>query len=401
MDKTEYKSGALSGLKVVDLTQVLSGPFATMWLAAMGADVIKIENPASADVTRTYPPLKNGHSGYFPTVNRNKKGITLNLKSDEGKAIFFDLIKDADVVVENFRPGVMNKLGVGYETAKKINPRIIYASISGYGTYGPYSDRPGYDVTAQAMSGLMHLTGQKDSEPTRVGSSIGDTVAGMSIVIAILSAVYARQTTGEGQMVETSLVDSLISLSTQDYIQYFIAGIAPKRMGNVYRAWAPYGTYKAKDGYYNLGVGTEAHFRIFAEAIGKPEMANDQRFLTHADRVKNRSEMDAIINEWAEDKTVSEICDVMVERGVPVAPVNSIEEISSDPHIAGARDMFPTLSQPEIGDFRVTNIPIRFSQSGLAPLKAAPMTGENNEEILKAIGRTETQIKEYKEKGII
>lgn len=397
----KQNQGPLSGLKVIDLTQVLSGPFATMWLAAMGAEVIKIENPNSSDITRTYPPLKNGHSGYFPTVNRNKKGITLNLKTDEGKEIFLDLIKDADVVVENFRPGVMNKLGIGYETLKKINPKIIYASISGYGTYGPYSDRPGYDVTAQAMSGLMYLTGQADSEPTRVGSSIGDTVAGINIVVAILSALYARNTTGKGQMVETSLVDSLISLSTQDYIQYFIAGTVPKRMGNIYRAWAPYGTYAAKDGHYNLGVGTEAHFRIFADAIGKPEMAEDERFLTHADRVKNRKEMDDIINEWAKDKTVKEICDLMVSKGVPTAPVNSIKEISEDPHISGARDMFPTLSQPEVGDFKVTNIPVRFSGSGLAPIKAAPSIGRDNEEILKSIGKTDEEIKLLKEKGVL
>ncbi len=397
----KQNKGPLFGLKVIDLTQVLSGPFATMWLAAMGAEVIKIENPNSTDVTRTYPPLKNGSSGYFPTVNRNKKGITLNLKTEEGKQIFLDLVKDADVVVENFRPGVMNKLGIGYETLKTINPKIIYASISGYGTYGPYSNRPGYDVTAQAMSGLMYLTGQEDAEPTRVGSSIGDTVAGINIVVAILSALYCRNTTGIGQMVETSLVDSLISLSTQDYIQYFIAGTIPKRMGNKYRAWAPYGTYKAMDGHYNLGVGTEAHFRIFASAIGNPEMADDERFLTHADRVKNRKEMDDIINEWAKDKTVREICDLMVKNGVPVAPVNSIKEISEDPHIAGARDMFPTLSQPEIGDFRVTNIPIRFSESGLATLKPAPSTGENNQEILLSLGKTKEEIEQLKEKGVL
>lgn len=394
-------TGPLKGLKVIDLTQVLSGPFATMWLATMGAQVIKIENPKSEDITRTYAPLVDGKSAYFPTVNHNKKGITLNLKATEGKQLFLDLIKDADVVIENYRPGVMDRLGLGYDVLKQINPGLIYASISGYGTYGPYKDRPGYDVIAQGMSGLMYLTGQPDSPPTRVGSSIGDTVAGMNAVIAILAAVYNRQQTGKGQMVETSLVDGLISLSTQDYIRYFMAGEVPCRMGNIYKAWAPYGTYPASDGYYNLGVGTDAHFRLFAKAIGKADMADDARFLTHADRVANREQMDSIINAWASDKTVAQVCDIMVEYGVPAAPVNSIVEVSKDPHVAGAREMFPVLEQEGLGQLQVTNIPVRFSESGLAPLRSAPALGGDNEEIFTALGRTREQIEALRAQGVI
>ena len=265
-EKNVMRQGPLTGLKVIDLTRVLSGPFATMWMATMGAEVIKVENPGDTDVTRTYHPGINGKSAYFPTVNHNKKAITLNLKATEGKELLRALVKDADVVIENFRPGVMDKLGLGYEELAKINPGIIYASISGYGTYGPYSQRPGYDVTAQAMSGLMFLTGFPDAPPTRVGSSFGDTTAGVNIVLAILAALYDRSHTGLGQKVETSLVDSLISLSTQDYIRYFAAGQVPSRMGNIYKTWTPYGTYQAKDGYYNVGVGTEKHFALFAEA---------------------------------------------------------------------------------------------------------------------------------------
>lgn len=394
-------TGPLTGLKVIDLTQVLSGPFATMWLATMGAEVIKIENPKSPDVTRNYAPFQNGVSAYFPTVNHNKKCITLNLKAPEAKELLKSLVKDADVLVENYRPGVMDRLGLGYAVLKEINPRLIYASISGYGTYGPYKDRPGYDVIAQGMSGLMHLTGQTDAPPTRVGSSIGDTVAGMNAVIAILAAVYNRQQSGKGQMVETSLVDGLISLSTQDYIRYFVGGEVPCRMGNIYKSWAPYGTYKAADGYYNLGVGTDAHFRLFAEAIGQPEMAEDPRFLTHPDRVANRTELDAIINAWAADKTAAQICEIMVEKGVPAAPINSIVEVSQDPHIAGAREMFPTLQQETLGDMRVTNIPVRFSESGLAPLASASTLGGDNEEILTALGKTPEEIKALKEQGVI
>lgn len=393
--------GPLAGLKVLDLTRVLSGPFATMWMATMGADIIKIENPNDPDTTRDYVPGINGKSAYFPTVNHNKRGITLNLKAEEGKQIFRDLVKDADVVVENFRPGVMDKLGLGYEELAKINPGIIYASISGFGTYGPYSQHPGYDVTAQAMSGLMFLTGMPENPPTRVGSSFGDTTAGVNIVVAILAALYCRNQTGRGQKVETSLVDSLIALSTQDYIRYFAAGEVPVRMGNIYKTWTPYGTYKAKDGYFNIGASTTKFFVILCNVIGHPELAEDPRFKEKADRVENRDAFDVFLNEWTATRTVKEIIDILVEAGVPCAPVNSIVEISQDPHIAGARDMFPTLDQKDIGKFRVTNIPVRFHGSGLAPLTSSPDLGEHNEEVLTGLGRTKEEIEKLRESGVI
>jgi formyl-CoA transferase len=247
----------------------------------------------------------------------------------------------------------------------------------------------------------MYLTGQPDSPPTRVGSSIGDTVGGMNAVIAVLAALYDRQQTGMGQMVETSLVDGLISLSTQDYIRYFHAGEVPCRMGNIYKSWTPYGTYKAADGYYNLGVGTDAHFCCFAEAIGHPELPEDPRFTSHAVRVEHREELDSIINQWAADKTVAQICDIMVNNGVPVAPVNSIVEVSKDPHIAGAREMFPTLQQEGLGAVQVTNIPVRFARSGLVPPKSVALPGGDNEEVLTALGKTPEQIKALRQQGVI
>jgi len=394
-------SGPLAGLKVIDLTRVLSGPFATMWMATMGADVIKVENPSDADVTRSYAPELNGQSAYFPTVNHNKRGVTLNLKAPEGKELFKKLIKDADVVIENFRPGVMDKLGLGFDVLHEINPGLIYASISGYGTYGPYSQRPGYDVTAQAMSGLMYLTGEAGGAPTRVGSSFGDTTAGVNIVLAILAALYCRAQTGLGQKVETSLVDSLITLSAQDYIRYFAAGQVPERMGNIYKTWTPYGTYKAMDGYYNLGCGTEKHFSIFCRAIGHEELIGDERFAGHPARVAHRAELDAYINAWAADKTVKEICDTLVAAGFPCAPVNSIVELVQDEHIAGAREMFPTLEQKGMGKLRVTNIPVRFSASGLAPLRSAPDMGEHNQSIYGSLGYTAEEIEKLRTDGVI
>ena len=394
-------TGPLAGLKVLDLTRVLSGPFATMWLATMGADVIKIENPTDPDITRGYVPYINGESAYFPTVNHNKRSITLNLKAEEGKQLFLELVKDTDVVVENFRPGVMEKLGVGYEELKKINPGVVYVSISGYGTYGPYKSRPGYDVTAQAMSGIMYLTGQANGEPTRVGSSIGDTVGGVTSLVALLAALYCKNRTGIGQKVEVSLVDCLISLSTQDYIRYFAAGEVPTRMGNIYKTWTPYGTYQAADGYYNLGCGTDKHFQLFAKAIGHPELSDMDEYRTHPDRVAHRQQLDDIINAWAKERTVKEICSLLDASGVPCSPVNSIVELAEDEHIAGAREMFPTLDQPGIGEFRVTNIPVRFAGSGLAPLSAAPGFGAHNEEIYGALGKSAEELAELRERGVI
>ena len=394
-------TGPLAGLKVLDLTRVLSGPFATMWLATMGADVIKIENPTDPDITRGYVPYINGESAYFPTVNHNKRSITLNLKAEEGKQLFLELVKDTDVVVENFRPGVMEKLGVGYEELKKINPGVVYVSISGYGTYGPYKSRPGYDVTAQAMSGIMYLTGQANGEPTRVGSSIGDTVGGVTSLVALLAALYCKNRTGIGQKVEVSLVDCLISLSTQDYIRYFAAGEVPTRMGNIYKTWTPYGTYQAADGYYNLGCGTDKHFQLFAKAIGHPELSDMDEYRTHPDRVAHRQQLDDIINAWAKERTVKEICSLLDASGVPCSPVNSIVELAEDEHIAGAREMFPTLDQPGIGEFRVTNIPVRFAGSGLAPLSAAPGFGAHNQEIYGALGKSPEELTQLRERGVI
>ena len=394
-------AGPLKGLRVLDLTRVLSGPYASMWLASMGADVIKIENPKDPDVSRAYYPVINGHSAYYATMNRNKRAVTLNLKSEEGKKLFLELVKDADAVIENFRPGVMDKLGVGYEELKKVNPGIVYASISGYGTYGPYSKKPGYDVVAQAMSGIMAATGFPEGPPTRVGCSIGDTVGGITSLVALLAALYCKNQTGLGQKVEVALVDSLLTLSMPDYVRYFTKGVEPVRMGNYYRSWAPYGTYQAKDGYYNVGCGTDAFFFKLAEAIGHPEMIDDPRFQTQTDRIANIEAMDAVINEWAMQRSVKEVCTILDAAGVPCAPVYTIRDLEKDEHIAGAREMFPTINQPGIGEFHITNIPVRFESSGLVPIQAAPDMGANNVEIFGALGHTPEELERLREQGVI
>lgn len=395
------KNGPLVGLKILDLSRVLSGPYSTMWCAMMGADVIKVENPNDIDCTHTYWPFMNEKSTYYPSVNHNKKGVTLNLKAEEGKALFRDLVKTVDVLVENYRPGVMDKLGLGYDVLKEINPRLVYVSVSGYGTYGPYKNRPGYDTIAQAVGGLMHLTGDPDGPPTRAGVCVGDTIAGLTATIAILAGVFHQRETGQGVRAETSLVDALVAVSLVENNRYFASGIVPQRMGNIYKLWTPYGTYKAKDGYYNIGVGTDKQFQFFAPAIGHPELATDPKFIRDVERVQNRDELDNIINEWASTKTVKEIIDILVKADVPCGPVNSIADLEVDEHVAGARNMFPILEQPGVGAWKVTNIPLRFTETDIEPPKPAPELGQHNAEIYGALGRTPEELQRLHEMGVI
>lgn len=393
--------GPLAGLKVIDLTRVLSGPFGTMWMASMGADIIKIENPKDPDVTRTHYPQFGQVSAYFATINRNKRCISLNLKAEEGKQIFLKLVKDADVLVENYRPGVMEKLGLGYDVLSELNPRLVYASISGYGTFGPYSKYPGYDCIAQGESGIMNVTGFPENPPTRIGSSFGDTTAGVSINVGILAALYCRNMTGKGQKVETSLVESLITLSAQENMRYFATGEDVTRMGNNYKSWHPYGIFQASDGYYVIGSGTQAQFELFAKTIGHPELIDDPRFTDNPHRIEHRQELTDIIFEWAKTKTVKEVCAILRTGGVPCGPVNSIKDLAEDEHFAGARGMFPILHQEGLGDLRVTKIPLHFSASGLAPMKPAGEIGAFNEEVYGELGISPEELTVLREKGII
>ena len=247
----------------------------------------------------------------------------------------------------------------------------------------------------------MAITGFPEGPPTRVGTSIGDTVGGVTSLVALLAALYCKAQTGLGQKVEIALVDSLLALSTPDYVRYFVEGLEPVRMGNYYRSWAPYGTYQAKDGYYNIGCGTDVFFFKLAEAIGHPEMIEDPRFQTHPDRITNIEAMDAIINEWAMQRSVKEVCAIIDADGVPCAPVYTIRDLEKDEHIAGAREMFPTINQPGIGEFQLTNIPVRFASSGLAPIHAAPDLGAHNEEIFGALGYTAEELSRLQGQGII
>jgi len=396
--------GALEGVRVLDLSHVVAGPYATMYLAMLGAEIIKVENPRTGgDVNRFTGPFVNDFSVRFCHLNHNKQSVVIDLTEPEGKDLFLKLVEQSDIVVENFRPGVLDKLGIGYEAMKQVNPKIICGSISGFGSYGPYRDLPAYDIIAQAMSGMMWLNGREEDPPMKVGTSIGDIIAGINLVVGVLAALHEAQRTGQGRRVEVSLVDSLVSSVMMDHIGYLFNGEMPLRVGNRYREWCPYGGYQACDGYYALGVGTDAFFQSLArDVLGRPDVAEDPRFANHAGRMKHREEIDRIVTEWSMQRSVAEVCQTLADHGIPHAKIRAIDEIAQDAHIAGARNMFPVYEQPGVGQVRVTNVPIRFPESGELPLSAAPRFGEQTEEVLRNIlHMNEDEINALRKNGIV
>lgn len=396
-------SHALENITVLDLTRVMAGPYATMYLADLGANVIKIENPNGGDDTRVFPPFKNEQSLYFANINRNKKGITLNLKAPEGKALFLEMVKKADVVVENYRPGVMEKLGVGYDKLKEINPGIVYGAISGFGCYGPYSQRPGYDIIAQATSGLMSLTGEEGGGPIRTGSAIGDLVAGQNLVIGILAALNARSITGKGQRVDIALVDGLVSFLENNTLRYQVNGVQPERMGNRYPSGAPYDSYKAKDGEFVLGAGNNKLYGLLCtKVLKRPDLAEDPNYDTIAKRLAREKELKKIIEAWAADYTAAECVDMILAAGVPAAPINDIAAVMADEHIAKVREMFLDCDHPVAGHIRINGNPVKLMDDMPSLKWPAPALGQDNEAVYgELLGLSKAQIEELKGKQVL
>ncbi len=396
--------GALSDITVLDMTRVLSGPFAGMWLGDMGANVIKIEIPNGGDESRRNPPFScDGSSAFNTTVNRNKRSITLDLKKEEGKEIFRSLVKMADVVLENFRPDVMDRLGLGYAELKKINPRIIYASISGFGSTGPYAKRPAYDVIAQAMGGIMFGIGEEGGDPLKVGASICDLAAGMNCIIGILAALHNRERTGMGQRIETSLVESVIALQQSENDRYFVEGTVIRGTGSKHATNCPYGAYHAADGMYMIGCGkNEMWCKLCENVLGRPELGSDPRFNSIASRVEHKKEIEEILEGWSLQHSVTEVVDALLANSIPAGPLLSIKELAEDPHFNDHRGMFPYMEQPGVGPFRVTAMPIQFSDTPPAITRHAPALGEHNDEVYaEMLGYTAEQVAKLKEDGII
>ncbi|WP_269411515.1 CaiB/BaiF CoA transferase family protein [Lentibacillus daqui] len=388
----------LEGIKVIDLTRILSGPFCTMTLADLGADVIKIERPSGDDTRQWGPPFVEDESAYFLSVNRNKKSVVLDLKKEKGKEILKDLIKDADVVVENFRPGTMDKLGIGYEELKKINPRIILASISGFGQSGSYAQKPGYDVLAQGMGGLMSVTGDPSGTPVKAGYSVADIGAGMWAIIGILTSLWERQRSGEGQWIDAALLDTMISWQTYLAGNYFATDKNPKPLGGAHPNIVPYQVFNASDGYFVLAVGNDSLWDKFVETM-KMESLREPKFKTNPDRIKNRELLISILNDVFITRTKNEWVELFEYSGIPCGPVNNFSDILNDHHVK-EREMVVETNHPTLGLLRQLGIPVKLSRTPGKITSTPPEQGEHSEEILKRIGYNEEQIQSFIEEGV-
>lgn len=387
------------GLKVVDLTTALNGPFCTMFLGDYGADVIKIE-PVGGEQSRSWGPIdeKSGESGFYGFVNRNKKGCTLNLKSEKGLEMFYELVKDADVLVENYRGGVTERLKIDYDTIKKINPNIIYASGSGFGQYGPITHRPCYDIVAQAMGGMLNLTGFKEDDPVKVGPSVADHVAGIYLMVGVGMALYHREKTGEGQHIDVSMFDVIFSLLENAIVNYTMGGFIPERNGNVDPSIAPFDVYACKDGFVALGVGNDKLFNKFANIIEHQELLEDERYKDNVSRCDNYiPDLQNLIREWCADYTKSEIEDIMDEAGIPCGPVLNVKEAIEHPHIQ-ARDMMVHCEHPTVGDMYFQGCVIKLSETPGEVETAPPLVGQHNREVF---GLSEEEEKTLIEEGVL
>jgi crotonobetainyl-CoA:carnitine CoA-transferase CaiB-like acyl-CoA transferase len=395
------KNNLLEGMKVLDLTRVLAGPYAAMMLADMGAEVLKIELPGVGDDSRQNAPIVGGgESAYFINLNRNKRGITLNLKSEKGKEIFRKLVSEYDVVIENYRPGVMEKLGLGYEDLRKINSGVIYAAISGFGHYGPYSQRAGYDIIAQAMSGLMSTSGWPDGPPTRTGTAIGDVVAGLSCCIGLLAAYVNRMKTGVGEKVDISLVDSLVSALEIINIIYLCTERIPQRIGNRYEAIYPYDSFKAADGDVIIACGNDKLFGLLKNYLQMPEF-EDPDFGNNINRVKNHAKLKILVEKWTIEHPIDEIVEILLGLGIPAAPINTIDRVVNDPHIAGAREMFIDCEHPTAGKLKIAGSHLKFSRHKFGVYRPAPLLSEHTDEVLMNLGYSEADCAKFKEEGIV
>jgi len=392
---------ALEGIKVLDLSRALAGPYCTMMLADMGAEVIKLEMPGRGDDSRSWgPPFVEGESAYFMSINRNKKSITLNMKSDKSTGIIHKLIKQSDVLVENFRPGAMERLGLGYEQVKAMNPRIIYCSISGFGQDGPYRMLPGFDQVLQGMGGLMSITGELGGPPIKVGVAIADISGGMFASNGILVALYNREKTGKGQMVDVSLLDSQIAWLTYRAGAYFASGEVPQPMGSGHPVIVPYQAFKSKDVFVNIAVGNDQLWERFCKAVCLENVMNDPKFATNAKRVENREEIVKIISDLIVTKDGEEWLKILTDAGVPCGPIYTVDKIFADPQVLH-REMVKELDHPKAGKIKVTGIPIKLSDTPGEVETAPPVLGQHTQEVLAELGYSDKDLEKLKQEKVI
>lgn len=396
------KNKALEGVRVLDLTQAYSGPFCTMHLADQGAEVIKIEMPNVGDQSRYWEPIVGSASGYFSYINRNKYGITLNLKTDEGKEIFRDLVRNADVVCENFRVGTMERLGLGYDELKKLNPCLIYASVNGFGLEGPEASRPCYDVVAQAMGSMISMTGHEGGEPVKVGPAIADNYSGTYLSLGIVMALYQRERTGLGGRIDVSMLDTVFSILETGVMQYTLKGVISKPEGNRDPVIAPFDSFEAKDGMFVMACGTEKFWLKLCDAMNMPELATDPHFATNTERVNNYPLLKGTIEAWSKELTLCELENIICAAGIPFGRIQNVKQ-ACESELIKNRNMLWTVDDPAFGhEIKVPGTPIKMHGCEDAPKKAAPLLGEDTEHILTSIlGIDSERIAELREIGAI
>jgi crotonobetainyl-CoA:carnitine CoA-transferase CaiB-like acyl-CoA transferase len=392
--------GPLNGMKVIDLSRVLAGPYCTMVLGDMGAEVIKIESIDTGDETRGWgPPFLEGESAYYLCANRNKQGITLNLKSEQGIEILQKLILDADVVIQNFKPGTLKRLGFGYEEMKKWNKGIILASISGFGSTGPYSHLPGYDYIIQAMSGLMSITGDKDAEPVKVGVAIADVLTGLYTCIGVLGAIHHRNMTGEGQEVDISLFDSQLAAMVNVASNYLCSGQIPERLGNAHPNIVPYQVFTASDGDFVIAVGNDQQYRKLAVLLEDPSLLS-QRYETNSGRLQYKDELVSRIAKKIKTKSRAEWKQLLDVAGIPNGPIHNVKE-ALESEQATSRNMVVNVKHPIIPDLKLVGSPLKFSKTEVNIERHPPLLSEHTEEVLIKLGYSISEIHALKKNKII
>lgn len=394
-------NAALAGIRILDLTRMLSGPFCTAILADAGADVIKIEAREGGDDARHFAPRQGGEGTYFMLLNRGKRSVTLDLKSPRGREILHGLARQADVLVENFRPGAADRLGIGYEAMAAVNPRLVYASISGFGQKGPLAGVAAYDIIAQAMSGLMSITGFPDGPPTRVGESLGDIIAGLYGAFGILTALQARQHTGRGQHVDVAMFDSMFSLLVTPLSQYLFTGEEPRRVGNRHPVSTPFDAYRARDGLAIIAVANERLFARLAACMGHPGLEGDPRFSSDERRTRNEPALRAIIEAWTATRSVAEVVETLSREGIPSSPIWTVPEAANSAQVA-ERGLITHLDHPSAGNIPLVPQPVRFSDTPAGVRRPPPLLGEHTGEVLAgALGLDAAAIAALRDGGVI
>ena len=392
---------ALEGVKVLDLTQIMAGPYCTMMLADMGADVVKVEKPNGGDDTRRMgPPFIEGESAAFLGINRNKRSIVIDLRSDAGRELAQRMARGSDILVQNFRPGALERMGLGYEQVREINPALVYCTISGFGATGPYARRGGFDLVTQGMSGLMSVTGHSGGPPAKVGVPICDLNAGMFGAIGILTAYINRLRTGQGQHVDTSLLEGGIAYTFWESAMYFATGDIPEPKGSAHRLTAPYQAFETSDGYVNIGAANQANWERLCVAIGRDELVADPRFVEPRDRMNNLDELVSTLEGTFVQQTSDHWLEILEAANVPAGPINDLAQVYDDPQVQ-AREMMVETDHPVAGRVKNIGIPIKLSETPGRFQRPAPTLGQHTDEVLTELGCSDDEIDKLRTGGAV